>query len=54
MKILQTPKIDIYCRQKIILQPKQQEIIMFKLDTHKQFNGISGAIIPDSKLENDS
>ena len=26
---------------------------MFKLETDKQYNGISGAVIPDSKLEND-
>ena len=52
-KILKTPKTDIYCRQKTILHPKQQEIIMFKLETDKQNKGILGAIIPDSKLEND-
>ena len=51
-KILQTPKIDIYCRRKTVLLPKKQEIIMFKLETDKRYNVISGAIIPDSKLEN--
>ena len=52
-KILQTPKIDIFRRKKKTkLQPKQQEINIFKIETDKQYNGISSAVIPDSKLEN--
>ena len=46
-KILQTPKNDIFCRQKTILQPKQLEIVMFKLERDNQYNRVSGAVIPD-------